>query len=455
MQHTCVCALVSTLLIGCGSVADPQKVEASGQPSASSPSLRPALPSTHASTAVESLAPSLTGDKAVGAIAIQPHPTKLPLLQQAGVSHRGAFAPPPDARWSGKSMAAYRDESTGKVSLYYRGHDQSPDSVAQITVPESFSKSPRFAELPLSAYIKPWSRVTNGELDKQVSSLGDHAGNGSFIYGMLPFNGRLVISGTTYYSRNQEASHGIVSLDLAPSSFRGFFRLSGESSTFPRAMGGAMTEIPAPWQPLLGGKAIVGNAQVSIISANSFGPAMTVFDPDDVGRSLSPKAETLVFYPAEKPLCGALQCEQSLNPLFTWASTYNGRAFVPGTRTILAIGVHPYGEMWYGGPVSPKGTRAFCDDGGWGQKAAGMEARILAFDANDLLAVKARRRQPNEVRPYAIWRLPEIESNRCWDIQSSAFEPVSGLLFIAVRRFDEYGPQAFNRIEVFQVEVGK
>jgi hypothetical protein len=342
---------------------------------------------------------------------------------------------------------------SGTVSLYYRGHDQAPDQVAQIAIPEKLSKSARYSDLPRATYIRPWTRVTGGALDAQVSTLGDHAGNGSFLYGILPFNGRLILSGTTYYSRNQEASHGVAALDLSPSSFRGFFRLTGNKAVFPRAMGGGMTVIPSAWQALLGGKAIGGNAHVPIISANSFGPAMTVFDPDEIGLSAAPKGETLVFYPQDKPLCGAWQCEQNLNPLFTWASNYSGRAFVSGTRSILTVGVHPVGEMWYGGPVSDKGTRAFCDDGGWGQKAAGIEARVLAFDANDLLEVRRGRKQSNEVRPYSIWRLPEIESNRCWDIQASGFEPVSGLLFVAVRRFDEYGPQAFNRIEVFQINV--
>jgi hypothetical protein len=51
--------------------------------------------------------------------------------------------------------------------------------------------------------------------------------------------------------------------------FRGFFALRGKVA-MQRAMGGPMASIPVEWQVALGGKALVGNAHVSVISANSF-----------------------------------------------------------------------------------------------------------------------------------------------------------------------------------------
>jgi len=378
----------------------------------------------------------------------------LPLVQRANVRYQGAFATPENTAWTGRAIAAFKSSADGSLSLFYRGHDQKSDQLAQISVPAQFGFTQTYSQLPRSTFIQGWGSVTDGELDRSTSSVGDSAGNGAFVYGLLVYNNRLIVAATTYYSSAQSASHGVSTLNLSESGdFKGFFRLSGRAAAFPRAMGGAMTHIPPEWQVAFGGTVIATNAPVSVISANSFGPSMTVFDPDSLVGSSPPSGQTLVFYPQNSPLCGVSECEQRLNDTYTWMSGYVGRAFVPGTRTILAIGVHPTGEMWYGGSTSPSGRRAFCDDGGSGQKASGMETRVLAFDALDLLDVKSGRKRAWEVRPYATWRLPEIESATCWDMISAAFEPDSGQIFVAVRRTGVADFPAFNRIEVFKVSM--
>jgi hypothetical protein len=115
----------------------------------------------------------------------------------------------------------------------------------------------------------------------------------------------------------------------------------------------------------------------------------------------------------------------------------------------MAIGIHPAGEMWCGGPLSSNGTKAFCNDGGWGQKASVFESRVLAFDANDLVAVRRGQKKTWDVRPYANWRLPDIERNFCWEIVASTFDPDSARLFTVVR--DSSHVERGSRIEVYKV----
>jgi hypothetical protein len=103
--------------------------------------------------------------------------------------------------------------------------------------------------------------------------------------------------------------------------------------------------------------------------------------------------------------------------------------------------------MWYGGPTSPTGKPASCDDGGWGQKATGWEYRVLAIDANDLVRVRKGLMKEWEVRPYAIWQLPDFPVADCTSIKSTAYDESSQSLFIAQGR----GPNI--RIDVYKVGI--
>jgi hypothetical protein len=374
-------------------------------------------------------------------------PIELPLVQSAHMTYQGAFTTP-GWTWTGRAMTTYRDPISNKLTLYFVGQDQVFDQIGQISVPDQYSKSLNYSDLPRSSVIQPLTnRITEGEIEKRPSSLGSEGGNGSFIYGLLPYNNRLIITATNWYSYEQLASHGVSGLKLSDTGdFKGFFKLSGPLASFPRAMSGAMAPIPAEWQSLLGGKAIVANAPVSIISVNSYGPALTVFDPDEIGNNISPQGQTLMFYPGSNPLCGAPNCEQTMNDDYTWMSADTGRAFVPGSRTVLTIGIHPYGEMWYGLGTNPAtGTETQCNDGGYGQKSTGMHSRVMAFDANDLLAVKKGTKKPWEVRPYAKWRLTDLEQ-QCFRILNASFDPESSQLFVNVRDRD-----ARNWIHVYTI----
>jgi hypothetical protein len=123
--------------------------------------------------------------------------------------------------------------------------------------------------------------------------------------------------------------------------------------------------VPSNWQTALGGPALTGNADISIISRTSSGPAFA-FDPDHLSAT---GAQPLVYYP------------QNADP-----------------SKVSAI--DPLVD-----PVDP-----FCydpSDGSKGVHGYPYSAYVWADDANDLASVHAGQKQPWDVTPYAVWTLQQ------------------------------------------------
>jgi hypothetical protein len=342
-------------------------------------------------------------------------------------------------------MTTYRAAPGAPLTLFYKGHDHHPGAVAQISVPAQFGRGLRFESLPKAAVIQPFRDVTDGALRSSPNSLG-LMGNGAGVTGLLVRGGKLLVSASLWYEYSQNNSHGVSGVDLSEAGdFEGFMTPTGRSVIFPRAMSGSMVNIPAEWQAALGGDILGGNYPTSIISANSSGPSLTVLRVNTAARPARYEGETVMFFPLDRAMCGVPGCHESLNPIFTWATEYTGKAFIPGTRTVIFVGKHPVGEMWYGGPTSPTGKPASCDDGGWGQKAAGWEYRVAAFDANDLVRVRQGKLDRSAVRPYATWPIPDFPVADCTKIRSAAYDEETQQLFIA------HGARADIRIDVYRV----
>jgi hypothetical protein len=257
---------------------------------------------------------------------------------------------------------------------------------------------------------------------------------------MLVHNNRLIVSSTFYYDYIQTASHGVSSLDLTKNSdFKGFFNFTSLDSTLlapPRALGGQMSTMPTDWQSYLGGVAITGNQSVPIMSTTSFGPSVTTFDPDDVGKKSSIPGKTLLYYNQENPLCGSWQCESTTNNYFNGTSEIVGHAAIAGSRTLLFIGKHGVGTYWYGrAELGPNGLTAPCPNG-VGPYSNRYEYRAYAYDINDLKRVKEGKVKPWEVKPYAIIPLNEINQvnasvGYCENIKSATFDEKSRTLFVS------------------------
>jgi uncharacterized protein YegP (UPF0339 family) len=369
-----------------------------------------------------------------------------PLIQAASIVYQGAFALPTGGSstpyrqdqlgssrfgYGAEAMSAYRDPTTGKLSIFISGFNQG--QVAQVEVPNQFLKTLPFnySALPTAPLLQKFRDITNGDITATTSTLGFDS-NGASPRGFLASNGRLIFSAVNWYSYRQNASHGVASVDFtANQSWSGFYRPS--SSVVPiRAIAGSMANIPTSLQTALGGKALTGGSSVSIISTSSYGPALSSFDPDSIGVVSDFRTTPLLYYPENHPVCGNPGCDNTNNAIFNWGSSIRGFAVVPSADSILFVGTHGVGGYWYGGMTGPNGEQELPGNMWQGPHSTAYEYRVWAYRVSDLALVKAGKAKPWDIKPYAIIRLPELSAeDPLGRIASSTFDQDSGLLFVA------------------------
>ncbi len=379
-------------------------------------------------------------------------PSKAPLLQKSNMSYLGAFALPElngDLRfgYGGRGITPHKDPQTGKLTLFMEGHAWFPGFVAQVEVPSSFVKSKNWNQLPQAKLLQNFARIT----DNKGSTLGGNSAGNNFIYGMLSFNGRLIVASANSYDADssQTASHGASSFNLASQTdFTGYYGFNAEAN--PRSLGGYMTTIPSEWQSLFGGPALTGNCCLSIIAASSTGPALTVFNPDDVGVKNPIPGKTLLFYPL-----GHDFMLDNFNTLS--GGTSKGIAFPAGSSSVLFIGRSSNKEYCYGPGTNDQSLHGKKTDGGtWcydpcdsskGGHGYPYYHQVLAYDAHELLQVKNGQKQPWEIMPYATWQLDEMNNSGCAGIKAAGFDQDSGRLFVT----QEFSEDA--QVDVYQIYV--
>jgi hypothetical protein len=370
----------------------------------------------------------------------------LPLMQSSDFTYLGGFALPSWANgaygtsnfeYGGHGLMYFQDPATGKGTLYMEGHAQHPGAVAQVEVPSSFVKSEDWNALPIAKLLQPFADLPSAPDPASCT------GNPSFIYGMLAYNGRLLLGAACSYGGSQTTSHAVRALDLSMGGTQGYYGFAGAVAP-PRALGGPMINIPKEWQSAFGGPAMTGNCCISVTGSTSAGPSLTVFNPDDVGNKNPIPGTTVLFYPLSNPACGLLHCEATQSSVYNLTTVYGGGAFPSGTRSVLFVTAHGTGSYCYGS-ASDCGDPILLDVKG--PHAPPYRYQVLAYDANDLIAVKEGRKAAWDPKPYAVFELtgmPNSSNNR---IKGAAYDQAGGRLFIA----QDYGAQP--RIEVYQLKV--
>jgi hypothetical protein len=348
---------------------------------------------------------------------------QLPLLQQGNMSYVGAFrVPQRDGSNSAQNYLTYGGTAlsynAANHSLYFGGHDWY-QRLCEVRIPAVISLS-RTASLVHNCVDVTEGRL--GGIDEGTVKLG----------GTLPHNGRLIVSAYSYYDAdtNQTRSHFVSGPNLAQTGdVQGPFQVGTAGAGF---VSGYMAAVPPEWRSLLGGPALTGNCCLSIISRTSAGPAVSVFNPNDVGRVSPVPATPLLAYPLSHPLAP----EATQNDLFNTTTQIAGVAFPPGTRSVLFFGVHGSGPWCYG----TGGDNGECHDpavASKGPHAYPYVHQVWAYDALDLLAVKNGQRQRWELRPYATWRLTEMNDTGDAGIAGAAYDPTSGRLYLTERYGEE------------------
>lgn len=388
------------------------------------------------------------------------------LVQKQHLVYEGAFRLPGhsgpggvtgDANsFNGGGEALTFDPATGTLLL--TGSRCCDTTVAEISIPE-VRNVPTIAQLATATYVRPHTDVLGGTLN--AKGCGGPAG------GLLAWAGNLIVSAYCYYDAGyvQTKSHWRTARNFSNAGLVGPVEVQSPTSGGGRAgfVSGYMTTIPAEWQGALGGPALTGNCCIPIITRTSWGPAVSVFNPGDVGVREPVPAVNVLGYPNGHPLDGDANCDAT-STLFNCNTGIGGLIFPGGTASVLFFGTQGLGEHCYGrGTTDPAMHRQpdpasgpnemWCYDPAAGSKgghAFPYAHYVWAYDANDFVKVKNGQLLNWQVRPYATWSFDTPFPHIRKGIGGVAFDPVSKRVYVSMSEQDAPRPL----IQVFRLQTG-
>ena len=367
------------------------------------------------------------------------HANSQTVLQKDHLQYMGAFKVPlGEATGSsfsyGGTAPVYNPANN---SLFMVGHEHH-QMVAEITIPEAVNNN-NLAALNRASFLQTFTDITEGTL----STVDPTDVNGFRVGGLLLHNGTLINSAYAYYDANssQVTSHFKSSPDWSRTGeVEGAYQLGTLGAGF---VSGYMTQIPSDWQADFGGTALTGNCCISIISRSSYGPSVSVFDPDSLGVVNPVPTTPLLYYPQENPLGDW----DATSLLFNGSTQITGVVFPENSQSVLFFGRHGTGTFCYGtgeicnDPVNPhNGTHAYP-----------YIYQVWAYDASDLLAVKNGTRQAWEIQPYATWELELPLSEDRKVIGGVAYNREAGLIYLSQQNAEELGK--YPVMHVFKINT--
>ena len=338
-----------------------------------------------------------------GRVSGQTDPTRLPLLAERDLEYVGGFRLPAgtvngDSFSFGGGAVAFNPANN---SLFVTSY---VSNVAEVSTPTPVNSADVNA-LPFATFIQPFA-------DPTEKHLSDISGIGVSVFGLLVSGDRLIGTASIYYDadNSQRVSHFSRSLKLTQSSFSGWSLVWDAGRT--GFVAGFMALVPNEWQARLGGPAITGQCCIPIVSRTSVGPAAFSFDPAKVGQA-KVSATPLLYYTGDHATLGPWE---GANSTYGASTGIRGLALIAGTRTALYFGRNGLGRHCYGNGTADKAldnTRGpdgemRCYDpasNDKGQHAYPYRYQIWAYDLNDWAAVKAGKKRPWQVVPYAVWPL--------------------------------------------------
>jgi hypothetical protein len=361
-----------------------------------------------------------------------------PLLQQSNLTYMGAFRVPEGSTDQtsfhyGGTAIAYNPANN---SLYLVGHAWY-QLTAEISIP-AIVNTTAIGNLATATFLQPFADATEGKLNQ----INPSDSNPHYVGGQLVYNGKLIVTGYSYYDGGgtQASSHFARPLNLSTTGqVQGPFKVG---TLYPGLVDGYMTPIPPEWQSALGGPALTGGCCYSIISLQSQGPAASVFDPGQLGTANPVPATPVVGYPYPDVLGpgGTTQ-----NNYFSLTTQITGVVFPVGTRSVLFFGRQGTGPYCYGPGTSDQSQAGQPADGGvdtWcydpansskGGHAYPYVYQVWAYDANDLVAVKNGTKLPNQVQPYAVWKfdMPFEDPTDTHLLGGAAYDPNTNQIYLS------------------------
>src|SRR5262245_61585553 len=381
-------------------------------------------------------------------------PSTLPRLAESSLQYLGAFKVPNsgnpttigDAGWVsfGGGPLAF-NPANNSLFIGNRAH-----FVAEISIPAAV-KTAVTQDMNRATWLQGFRDPTEGHWDDAIG------GNGFGAGGLLVDGGKLYGTGYIYYDAagTQQKSHFARSTNLSTPSFSGFSQLTSA----PQAgfVAGWMTHVPAEWQSALGAKVLTGLCCVPIVSRTSYGPAAFGFDPSKLGQPTVPVVP-LLYYPGDHTTLGPWD---GSNPTYGATTQMAGMAFIAETRSVLYIGRNGLGPHCYGDGTGDKAHAEasggkLCYDpttSSKGSHAYPYRYQVWAYDANDLAAVKAGKRRPWDVKPYAVIPITLPGGSADVVFGGVAYDAPKQLLYVSQLLAEGAASGYLPLIHVFKVNV--
>jgi hypothetical protein len=377
-------------------------------------------------------------------------PAAAPRLSSADIVYIGGFRLPAEevdgASFSfGGSPLAY-NPANDSLFVGVRG-----SSIAEVTIPSPIN-SKRVEDLPFARFLQPFRDPTEGRLR-------DVANEGAYVSGLLVHDGRLYGSGVIYYDANnvQELTHFSRSLKLTEPSVSGMHRVGEKGKA--GLVAGYMAAVPPEWQSTLGGPAVTGQCCIPIVSRTSWGPAAFAWNPAELRAGQTARVSPLVYYTGEHATLGLWE---GSNENYGGGVEMGGLVIPPATRTALFVGRNGTGPFCYGDGTadesrakdSANGERLCYDptSSDKGVHTYPYRYQFWAYDLNDLAAVRARKKDPWEVRPYGVWPFDVPTPQPGKRVGGVGFDAERRLLYVAQMSADQDGYAYRPIIHVFRIQ---
>jgi hypothetical protein len=284
--------------------------------------------------------------------------------------------------------------------------------------------------------------------------------NGKRIGGVLPYQGKLYVSGYSYYdgAETQKLSHFVTGQDLSvKGDVKGPYQVGTLKAGF---IAGYFGLVPQEWQAPLGGPVLNGQCCLAITGRTSSGPASFAIDPAQIGVVSPVPAVPLEYYPTTNPLSSW----GSTSNLFNGTTLMGGIVMPEGSRSVLFFGRQGAGPFCYGagtpiqsldGTLTSDGVTHWCYDpidSGKGTHGYPYIYQVWAYDANNLAAARSGQLQPWSVRPYAVWQLnlPYGTFGSALAL-AAAYDPATARIFLSQTQSGADGDLPI--VHVFKVQI--
>ena len=324
--------------------------------------------------------------------------------------------------------------------------------IAEVTIPEPVNSSD-IAAMPFAQFLQRFADPSDGRIKKEI------APDGVSLSGLLVHDRRLLATASVFYDANndQSLSHFSRPLTLGDAGASKLVRVWDSGKT--GYVAGYMANVPPEWQSPLGGPVVTGQCCLPIISRTSWGPAAFAFDPADVYTGRNTGAHPLVYYEASHATLGRWD---GSNPIYGGSTQVGGLALIGGTRTALFIGRNGTGPFCYGNGTSNESqahTRGpdgevYCYDpttSDKGQHAYPYRFQAWAYDLSELAEVRAGKRDPWDVKPYAVWPIAFPIDEPAVRIGSVAHDLTGRRLFVIQMLADRDGYASRPLVHVFRL----